>query len=416
MALVVTGCGKKGPPLPPLPRLPAAVSDFTAMRRGETVQLTFVVPATNASGDQPADIATVEVYATTSATPPTVDVGLVPPALTLISSTRVRRPVPPVPAEDAPTVPPLPLEAGVYDQGDRVTVAETLSPALMTPSEPRVSPPAAVAAPRPLDVSLPLVFAAEGAGIKRHYVAVAVSRRGRRGAWSEVRSVPVGAAPAAPVLPTLTFDATTLTLSWTPGPGARVAGAPEGEVLEARPLGPAVVVTRYNVYAAPAAQPLGEAAQSAVSAPLNPSPTQDATLAMPGVVFGTERCFVVRAVDAVDGVDIEGPASPAACVTPRDTFPPAAPAALEAVGGVDLISLIWDRVDEPDVAGYLVFRGPAGADPTMLLTPEPITASSFEDRRVTPGARYVYAVVAVDSATPANRSGPSNLAEAATRQ
>ena len=103
-------------------------------------------------------------------------------------------------------------------------------------------------------------------------------------------------------------------------------------------------------------------------------------------------------------------------MTPRDTFPPPAPAALDAVGGLGVVSLIWDRVEQPDVVGYLVFRGPATGDADTLLTPEPIVASSFEDRTVTPGVRYAYVVVAVDSATPPNRSAPSNRAEGAARQ
>ncbi len=115
-------------------------------------------------------------------------------------------------------------------------------------------------------------------------------------------------------------------------------------------------------------------------------------------------------------MDVEGPASAPGCVTPRDTFPPPAPGALEAVAGASVISLIWEAVDAPDLAGYLVFRGTAPGEATTPLTPEPIGATSFEDRTVTAGVRYVYVVVAVDSATPVNRSLPSNRAEETARQ
>jgi fibronectin type 3 domain-containing protein len=134
------------------------------------------------------------------------------------------------------------------------------------------------------------------------------------------------------------------------------------------------------------------------------------------VTFNTERCFVVRGLDTIAGVDVEGPASDAGCVTPRDTFPPPAPTALEAVAGARVISLIWEAVEAPDLAGYLVYRGEAGGDPATPLTSAPMTATSFEDRTVTPGVRYVYVVVAIDSATPANRSAPSNRAEDVARQ
>ena len=81
-----------------------------------------------------------------------------------------------------------------------------------------------------------------------------------------------------------------------------------------------------------------------------------------------------------------------------------------------MISLIWEAVAAPDLAGYLVFRGPAPGEPTTQLTSQPIGATSFEDRTVTAGVRYVYVVVAVDSATPVNRSAPSNRAEETARQ
>ena len=38
------GCGRKGPPLPPLVRVPVAPGDLTATRRGQNVELKFVVP------------------------------------------------------------------------------------------------------------------------------------------------------------------------------------------------------------------------------------------------------------------------------------------------------------------------------------------------------------------------------------
>ena len=45
---------------------------------------------------------------------------------------------------------------------------------------------------------------------------------------------------------------------------------------------------------------------------------------------------------------------------------------------------------------------------TWTLTPEPIHDTSYRDSMVQPGHSYVYAVVAVDNATPPNRSEESN--------
>ena len=211
---------------------------------------------------------------------------------------------------------------------------------------------------------------------------------------------------------------TGLAIAWTPAPDAGVPPTPPEEgLLPSRPFGPPRPLTKYNVYAAEASSatpgPFGTVVRPG---PLNPAPLEATHVEVPGVAFGKERCVVVRGVDTIAGAAIEGPASAPMCVTPVDTFPPPAPAALEAVGGPGVISLIWEGVEAPDLLGYLVFRGEAPGEPVTALTPAPIRESSFEDRTVTPGVRYVYVVVAVDSATPANRSAPSNRVEETARQ
>ncbi len=426
LMLTVAGCGKKGPPLAPLLRVPAQVSAFAVVRADNLVFATLTVPAANVGGDQPADVALVEVYAVTSVGPPTLENGRVPPGFTLVASSPVRRPVPPPPPvlPNAPALPALPFEPGL-DQGAVVTFREVLTPGL---SEPVVVPgaPTAPAAAVVVDgadaavtLSLPLVFGSDTSTLRRHYAAVAVSRQGRRGAWSEWRSVPVSSPSGPPSAPVPTFDASAIALTWTPAPDAwQAPGPPADGMLDSRPFGSARPTTRYNLYAVaePGAAVSATASGAPRPAPLNEAPLSTPTFSVPGVGFDTERCFVVRGLDTIQGVDVEGPASPAGCVTPRDTFAPPAPAALEAVAGAGVISLIWEAVDASDLAGYLVFRGPAPGEPVTLLTPSPTSATSFEDRTVTPGLRYVYVVVAVDSATPENRSVPSNRAEETARQ
>jgi hypothetical protein len=123
----------------------------------------------------------------------------------------------------------------------------------------------------------------------------------------------------------------------------------------------------------------------------------------------------VRAVDTVSGTAIVGPASPATCVTPKDTFPPAAPKNLEAIAAVGAINLIWDANSEPDVAGYLVLRGEAPGATLQALTASPVSGSTYNDTTARAGVRYVYAVVAVDRAAPQNVSPQSNRAEETAR-
>jgi fibronectin type 3 domain-containing protein len=90
-----------------------------------------------------------------------------------------------------------------------------------------------------------------------------------------------------------------------------------------------------------------------------------------------------------------------------DTFPPVAPAGLIAVADADGISLIWDENTEPDLAGYLVLRGTAPDATLQPLTVEPIEVTAYQDIDVTAGGRYVYRIVAVDTAVPPNASPPS---------
>ncbi len=419
--VLAASCGKKGPPLAPLQRVPAKVGAFAAHRAHEAVFLTLTVPTANIGGDQPADVALVEVYAVTSTiAPPSLVTGRVPATLALVSSLPVRRPLPPPPPvkEGMPPVPAVPLAPGL-DQGAAAAFREVLTPAVTQVAATADASAAPVVAGAPADpavaLSLPLVYAPATAAVHRHYVAVAVSRRGRRGPWSDWQSVPLRTTSGAPGAPAVAVAATSLTVNWTPAPDARVSPPPPAEgALDSRPFGPALAVTRYNLY--PADALAGAAGAATRPAPLNEKPLSVPTFSVASVAFGVERCFVVRGLDGLDGVDVEGPVSLPGCVTPRDTFAPPAPTALEAVAGASVISLIWEAVDTPDLAGYLVYRGTAPGEPTEALTSAPIGATSFEDRSVTAGVRYVYVVVAVDSAAPMNRSAPSNRAEETARQ
>ena len=97
---------------------------------------------------------------------------------------------------------------------------------------------------------------------------------------------------------------------------------------------------------------------------------------------------------------------------PVDLFPPPSPTSLAAIASTGAISLIWEGSDVPDLAGYIVLRGIAPGAPTERLTRDPIRETTFRDTTVKPGTRYVYAVVAVDSAAPPNASAPSKPVEA----
>ena len=143
------------------------------------------------------------------------------------------------------------------------------------------------------------------------------------------------------------------------------------------------------------------------SDPLNAQPLTAAQFERPGVMWGAEECFSLRAVEKSGAATIESEPSAPVCLTAHDTFPPTAPKGLSVVAGGGTINLSWDANTEADLAGYLVLRGEAAGGTLQPITPAPIAATNFEDKTVKPGVRYAYTIVAVDKAVPPNQSVPS---------
>ncbi len=441
---VSAACGKKGPPLAPFPRVPAQVANVATLRMGDDVYLSFTVPVANVDGQQPADIEALEVYAVTSTRPPETEEQR--KVATLIATLPVRPIVPEPPAaKDGTPLPAPPVPPGV-DRGAIAVVKETLTPATRIPVELPLKEGAVIMAPatdteptaRPLVAPPPIELP------RRHYFVVGVSPRGRTAVPSTPVPIPLDPASSAPGTPDVTYTESEMTITWTPSPDARTAtfvprsptvptppatplanaspgsvtpaAPPELAPLAAKSLGFSSEATKYHVYEVPSTPPSDDPLALTVPAPLTPAPVPGTALPIKGVGFGTERCFFVRPVDNVFGVVVQGPVSSVTCVTPRDTFPPAAPKSLAAIGGAGVINLIWEPNSEPDLAGYLVLRGEAPGDKLQALTLAPITATNYRDTDVRPGVRYMYVVVAVDKTEPQNVSAQSNRAEETARQ
>jgi hypothetical protein len=442
--IVASACGKKGPPLAPLVRVPALVTTVTPLRIDNDVYLTFTVPDTNADGKKPADISEVDVYAVTSERPPANEKQReVASLIATVPVHPILPPPPPLPNGSAP--PPVPLPPGV-DRGTAISVRETLTADARVAVELPVDVPritiVAPAAEEPVEFIGPLVAPPPVRLPRRHYFVVAKSARGRESVPSTPVSVVLDAASSAPGKPAVTNTATDMTITWTPSPDARTstfllppvikpvtgANATPANVtprapaplptLTAKSLGFDSQATTYHVYDVTSQANPVDADPYAITVPkpLTPAPILDTEFVIKSPVFGVERCFDVRPVDQVFGPTVIGPPSPRTCVTPKDTFPPAAPKNLAAIAGSGVINLIWDPNTDSDLAGYLVLRGEAPGDTLQPITKEPITTTSYRDESVRVGVRYVYAVVAVDRATPSNVSAQSNRAEETARQ
>ena len=220
----------------------------------------------------------------------------------------------------------------------------------------------------------------------RIYAIRGVSRSGRPGPPAPRVTVPLVELPPAPANIGVDYTERAIVLTW---------------IAPVNTLGTPPIA--FNVYS------------KEPTAPLNPAPLSTPRFETGPVRFGVEQCFVVRSAQVVQNVRIESDPSGEACVTPRDTFPPAPPKGLTAIAGPDGISLSWTASTEPDLAGYIVMRGEESDTALQRLTPDPIRDTNYRDTAVSPGVTYVYRVVAVDTATPPNASPQSDPERATAR-
>src|SRR6185436_3187103 len=98
--------------------------------------------------------------------------------------------------------------------------------------------------------------------------------------------VPVSLAPAPPPpsSPTVTYTETAITVAWTPSAPA-AEPQDQDDVLPSRPLGPLRPPLGYNVY------------DSTAGTLLTTTPVTAPRYVDSRIIWGQERCYVVRAVE-----------------------------------------------------------------------------------------------------------------------
>jgi len=393
VALLVTACGRKGPPLPPLVKLPAAPAEMKAERHGGMVDIQFIVPATNTDGTRPANVERIDVYGMTATR--ALDEADVIRHGAKIASLPVKAPRDPNQTIEPEEAEDLELRGQGLDQGAHAHVTERLTADAQRPvdvttlktREPVKTAPAA----RPEGPLLAPVIAIQ----TRVYVGVSVTTKGRNGPTAHAVVAMIDAPPALD-MPSVTYDEHAVKISWPPLQLGPTAGSPTDGELPSTPFGITVPRVAYNVYEVPDTPDTPDG-KPAVLTRLTPAPLKEPRLSDPRITWGERRCYAVRALVTIEDVSLEGDESAPSCVTLTDTFPPAAPQGLQAVPSDAAISLIWDANPESDVRGYIVLRGLASADKLEPLTSEPIQDTSFQDRAPS-GVRFAYAVQAVDNA------------------
>lgn len=383
--IAAAGCGSKGPPLPPLRPVPGLPTELALSRVGGRVTLRVVAPSVSSEPATPLSISSIEVYARTlpmGSESPTREQLLTKEYR--VATIPIRPPAPldksgsPIPP--SPTAPPD-VRPG---PGELVVWSETIPTAAARPLELTRAQQARADARRTVWMPIPPT------GISapwfrfppptRYYVVVGVSARGRQGMPSAIAAVPFDTSPDAPASLNITWTESELKVQWTtPTPNAPV------HVFE---------TTRDG-----AEKP----------APVQDQPITSGAWSTP-VVFGVEKCFVVRGVRRRGAVTTGSATFGPTCETPKDTFGPAAPINLAPVLGTETVTLVWDAVSAADLAGYIVLRATGASETLQELTPKPIAALQFADTTVRAGQRYIYYVVAVDTAgNRGPRSAPVNV-------
>jgi hypothetical protein len=352
VCFAVAGCGAPGEPTPPSPQIPEAITDLSAHQTGDAVQLSFSAPSKSVRGERLKE-------------PPTMEVlrgGLKPDGMVDAKSFRV-----------VDTIPGSLLAS--YQQKNKVIFEDAIAPDLI-----RADPGKSVV----------------------YEVRARVSDKKTSASSNDVR---LNLYPVPERIASINVAVTEngVQLKWA----ARTrtsGGEPLAKIFEYR-------VYRGELDPASTESAVKETRDAKWKVPLAlVGKTQEPEYLDSGAEYGKTYGYVVKSVLSAGGNLLESGDSAVAVVTPKDTFPPAAPQGLVAAvlpgeSRTTTVDLSWAIGIEPDLAGYRVYRSEQEGVRGQLLTPELLPTPAYRDAGVPSGKRYWYTVTAVDRA--GNESAPS---------
>ncbi len=359
MLLLVAGCGAPGEPTPPSPPIPVTITDLKAHQLGDAVLLSFTLPSKSTLGVRLTQVPTLEVWRG----------GLRPDGT------------------------PDPRSFHLVD-----TVPGTILSSYVQQGE--------VSFPEPLQ---PEELRTRTGETVLYRVRTRVSDRKSSQNSNEVM---LDLYPVPQRISDLKAEVTekSIQLSWN-APASTSAGAQLPPIQE------------YHVYRGELDPASAAAAEKDLHAAVWKLPllqiavTPKTEYEDASFDFGKTYAYVVRSVINEAGSLIESGDSVPAILTPKDTFPPAAPQNLAAAvlpgtsPGTFAVDLSWSINLETDVAGYRVYRSESENARGQLLTPDLLPTPSFRDTSVQAGHRYWYTVTAVDRAGNESPASAATLAE-----
>jgi hypothetical protein len=339
---LLPGCAAPGEPSPRHPVLPVAIADLAANQSGSAVVLTFSLPRQSTEHESLAEPPAIEIYRAA------LPAGATPDRKT--------------PWRLVYTIPSERVDS--YVRGDRVEFRDPLTPEDL----------------------------GRAAGSRLVYMVRTRVSKSRASNDSNFFAVPIYPAPGVPRDLRVSVTEFAIDLSWIE-PSFPEASTPAG----------------YRVYRAELEPGEETAAQDLSQVKLKSAIELVGSSSSPDFrdthfAFGRTYLYTLRAIARFGSDLVESADSAQAVVTPRDTFPPAAPVGLQAAvipatsQAPAYVELSWAISPEEDLAGYNVYRSGRNDTPGKRINSEILPSPTFRDISVEPGRHYFYRVSAVDHA------------------